>query len=125
MKLYDTESLAWYLLRNLHGDSDEEMNYDDVVAVLNGYANAVEDRLMQTVPVIETNLEVATDKALKCIEWMTWLIEETGKKVEDAGYDTSDIASLRTPATNREYIAVFLDRLNDHIEAAKKHHDLN
>ena len=105
MKLFDTASLSWYLLRNLHSDA-----YDDTVAVLNGYTNAVEDRLMQTVPVMETNLEGAQKRIAKVIEWF-----------ED---ENADPKGLLTHAADLEYIAVFLDRLNDHIEAAKARHDL-
>lgn len=119
MKLFDTESLAWYLLRNLH-----DGNYDVVEAVLNGYTNAVEDRLMQTIPVMETNLEGAQKRIVEAIESMEWFIGAMEKAMEDDGYPASTLSSLHTHATNLEYIGVFLDRLNDHIEAAKTRHDL-
>ena len=109
MRLFDTSSLSSYLLRNLHGD-----HYEDHVAALNGYTNAVEDRLMQTVPVIQTNLEGADKRIIDCIKWNEWLIEEVGKLDS-----TLSLYSLHTMDANLQYIGVFLDRLNDHIEAAK------
>ena len=102
-------------MRNLHSD-----HYDDHVAVLNGYTNAVEDRLMQTIPVIETNLEGAQKRIAEAIDWIEWF----NGAMEDEGYPPSALSSLRTTATNLEYIAVFLDRLNDHIEAAKHDHTI-
>lgn len=110
MKLFDTTSLSWYLLRNLHSG-----DYDDTVAVLNGYTNAVEDRLMQTIPVIETNLEGATDRANESIEWIDWFKQA----MVDQGYPEDGLSSLHEMSNRLEYIGVFLDRLNDHIEAAK------
>lgn len=112
MKLFHTASLSSYLMRNLHSD-----HYDDHVAVLDGYTNAVEDRLMQTIPVMQTTLEEALHKVLAVGEFWDSLIEFCAEKETEDGQPVPD--QFKEVAASIDYIAIFLDRLNDHVEATK------
>ena len=75
------------------------------------------DRVSKTTPVIETTIEGAHERITKTIEWMEWFIGAMGKAMEDDGYPASTLSSLRTMATNLEYIAVFIDTVGDEMAA--------
>ena len=73
----------------------------------------VRPKMSKNVPVMETTIEGAQKRIADCIKWiesmMVWFDEE--------GYDTSALSSLRTTATNLEYIGVFLDSVGDEMAA--------
>lgn len=110
MKLFDTTSLAYYLMRNLHSG-----HYDDHVAVLDGYTNAVEDRLRRKIPVMQTTLEEALDKVGAVGEFWDSLLEFCAEKETEDGHPVPD--QFKKVAASIDYIYLFLDRLNDHVEA--------
>ena len=64
------------------------------------------------IPVMETTIEGAQKRITAAIEWNEWLIEEVGKLDS-----TLPLSSLRTMATNLEYIGVFLDTVGDEMAA--------
>jgi hypothetical protein len=65
----------------------------------------------KTIPVMETTIEGAQKRIVKAIEWMEWFIEAMKDK------DSPIPSSLRTNATNLEYIGVFLDSVEDEMAA--------
>jgi len=65
----------------------------------------------KTIPVMETTIEGAQKRIVKAIEWMEWFIEAMKDK------DSPIPSSLRTTATNLEYIGVFLDSVEDEMAA--------
>lgn len=71
----------------------------------------VQPKMSKNVPVMETTIEGAQKRIVKAIEWMEWFIEE----MKDKGSPIP--SSLRTNATNLEYIAVFLDSVGDEMAA--------
>jgi len=111
MKLFDSATLVKYLKRNVVFTDD--MSMEDLDDALNGYLNAVEDKLMKTIPVMQTSIEGAQKRITDSIEWIEWFT----KALHDEGYPP--ISSLAHRAADLDYIALFLDRLNDHIEATK------
>jgi chromosome segregation ATPase len=62
-------------------------------------------------PVMETTIEGAQKRITQTIEWMEWLTGE----LEDGGRPNP--SSVRTNATNIEYIGVFLDTVGDEMAA--------
>lgn len=79
------------------------------------------DRVSKTIPVMETTIEGAQKRISKSIEWIEYMMEwfdvASFVAVIEEGYSTSALSSLRTTATNLEYIGVFLDTVGDEMAA--------
>ena len=77
----------------------------------------VQPKMSKTIPVMETRIEGAQKRIVEAIEWTEWFIGAMEKAMEDDGYPESTLSSLRTMATNLEYIGVFLDTVGDEMAA--------
>jgi len=77
----------------------------------------VQPKMSKTIPVMETTIEGAQKRITEAIQWMEWFIKE----MEDKGSPMP--SSLRTNATNLEYIGVFLDTVGDEMAAISSAHN--
>jgi len=102
--------------RLLWSDGVEDDDFEDarvIKAFLVGTLpnTPVQPKMSKNIPVMETTIEGAQKRIVKAIQWMEWFIKE----MEDKGSPMP--SSLRTNATNLEYIGVFLDTVGDEMAA--------